>query len=142
MKNFLKEKQFAMDVLHEMSSEEIKKIQESPEELKSFKNLLQVRCDAYYHSQYQGRLEEFFNKGQEMKKLYVELIELYFKDNTLYKIFLQDAVDNIQEDLKSYHNFSFTETLAKYISYQFIDKKTKEYLIQKYGNDRNDNFRI
>jgi hypothetical protein len=39
--------------------------------------------------------------------------------------------------LKSYHNFSFTDALSSYVTEHFLDKKTEEYLIDKYGNDIN-----
>ena len=74
-----------------------------------------------------------------MKKLYDELIELYCKDNSSDRISLHDAIDSIQEDLKSYHNFSFTDALSSYVTEHFLDKKTKEYLIKKYGNEVNHN---
>lgn len=132
---FEKRKQFATQILDDMTPEEFQKIKESPLELENLQLKLQIRADAYYRSQYEDRLEQFFTKWQEMKKLYLELIELYCKDNSSNRIWLKDAIICIQEDLKSYHNFSFTEKLSDYVTEHFMDKKTQEYLINKYGND-------
>ena len=49
-----------------------------------------------------------------MKKLYVELIELYCRHNSNNRVWLEDAIYNIQQDLKDYHNFAFTDALTIY----------------------------
>jgi hypothetical protein len=118
-----------------------------PEQFEWFSNLSKeernfqkrVILNSLYRKQYEDKLEQFFNKWQEMKKLYLELIELYCKDNYNTRIWLEEAIDSIQQDLKEYHKFTFTEALSRYVSEHFIDKKTEEYLIKKYGNDVNHN---
>ncbi len=117
----------------------------SPEEFDWFLNLpkeqldFQKRCmlNSLYHEQYFDKLEQFFHVWQVMKKLYVELIEFYCKGNSNQRIWLSDIILGIQENLKDNHNFSFPDALSKYVSQHFIDKKTKEYLIRKYGNELN-----
>jgi hypothetical protein len=119
----------------------------SPEEFDRFLNLPKEELDfvkrlilnSLYHKQYFDKLEQFFHVWQVMKKLYVELIELYCKGNSNVRIWLSDIVLGIQENLKDNHNFSFPDALSRYVSQHFIDKKTKEYLIRKYGNELNHN---
>jgi hypothetical protein len=97
------------------------------------------KLNSMYHEQYFDKLEQFFHVWKAMKKLYVELIELYCKDNSNVRIWLSDIVLDIQENLRENYNFSFPDALSKYVSQHFIDKKTKEYLIRKYGNELNHN---
>jgi hypothetical protein len=74
-----KRKHYAKKILVDMTHEEFQKIETSPVELKKLESL-QIRASSYYRSQYEDGLKDFFTKWQEMKKLYVELIELYCKD--------------------------------------------------------------
>ncbi len=119
----------------------------TPEKFEWFLNLPKEELDfekrlilnSLYHKQYFDKLEQFFTVWQVMKKLYVELIELYCKNNSNVRIWLSDIVLGIQENLRENHNFSFPDALSRYVSQHFIDKKTKEYLIRKYGNELNHN---
>lgn len=119
----------------------------TPKELEVFKNLSyedkisweRLIGSGMYHKQYYNKLEQFFIKWQEMKKLYVELIEFDCKCNSNYGIWLSEIISNIQDNLRTYHNFSFPDALSRYVSQHFIDKKTQEYLIKKYGNEVNQN---
>lgn len=93
--------------------------------------------NSFYSHEFDEKLEKYVIKWNEMKKLYVELIELFFMDNSSTFVVLEDAIFHIQNALKDNHGFSFTDALAKYVSEYFIDRDTQEYLIYRYGNEEN-----
>jgi len=98
-------------------------------------------CSPYTQGRYGGgeyglKLFRFMNIWIEMKKLYNEMVELQLKCGVFDPDNITDAIIFIEEDFKAF-KFRLSDTLLEYIAKYFIDKKTKEYLVKRYGNEKN-----
>ena len=98
-------------------------------------------CSPYTQCRYGGgeyglKLFRFMNIWIEMKKLYNEMVELQLKCGVFDPDNITDAIIFIEEDFKAF-KFRLSDTLLEYIAKYFIDKKTKEYLVKRYGNEKN-----
>ena len=114
---FEERKRYVNKWLSNMSKEELQRFDSLPIEDQKF--FAKLRASDMYLFEYEKKFDEFKTKWLELKKLYIQMIELLIlheKD----RVNIHDAKDAIKQDLID-SKIGLSETLLKYINQHFID---------------------
>ena len=98
-------------------------------------------CNPYTRLRYGGgiygiKLHRYINMWIEMKKLYKEMIEFGLENYQSYNI--DDVRSELESDFKAF-KLELSDSISEYIHRYFIDRKTREYLQNKYKRVEYDN---